>query len=182
MGHECVESGPLHDTDPSKRVANTDRSSSAVLISVPSCTQEIFAPNVPGPVPKLQRQTPAGWRACGEILTASPQAYRYGGVRAPTERNRACRTMRGDEGHDRLAAEWMSVRQVTRYAAVSERTLRTWIHSPVNPLPAVRVCGKILVRRSDLDEWLERRRIKPLESVDVDDIVEDVLQRLVNGR
>ena len=78
--------------------------------------------------------------------------------------------------------EWMSLRRLREYADVSERTVRSWIHSPVDPLPAVRVAGKILVRRSEFDTWLGRHRVKPLEGVDVDGIVRDVLQGLGVGR
>ncbi len=72
--------------------------------------------------------------------------------------------------------EWLGLRQLVQHAAVSERTLRAWIHLPVDPLPAVRVSGKILVRRSQFDAWLERHRIRPLAEVDVDDIVRGVLE------
>jgi hypothetical protein len=78
--------------------------------------------------------------------------------------------------------EWLDLRRHRAYAPVSERTLRAWIHSPVDPLPAVRVKGKILVRRSVFDEWLERHLIKSLEDVDVDGIVRDVLEGKSDGR
>lgn len=87
--------------------------------------------------------------------------------------------------HDKgspLSPEWLSLRQLTHYAAVSERTLRSWIHAPLDPLPAVRVLGKILVRRSELDAWLERHRVTPIASVDLDGIVRDVLQKVSRGR
>jgi excisionase family DNA binding protein len=71
--------------------------------------------------------------------------------------------------------EWMSLRQLTRYAAVSERTLRAWVHAPLDALPAVRLGGKILVRRREFDVWLENRRVKPLAGVDLDGIVKDIL-------
>lgn len=78
--------------------------------------------------------------------------------------------------------EWLGLRELTQYAAVCERTLRTWINSPVDPLPAVKVCGKLLVRKSDFDHYLERHRFKNLETVDVDGIVRDVLRGVVDGR
>ncbi len=80
-----------------------------------------------------------------------------------------------------LGFEWMDLRRLTEYAAVSERTLRAWVHSPVDPLPAVRVGGKILVRKSDFDAFLERHPVKPLDAVDVDGIVREVLEG-VSGR
>lgn len=55
--------------------------------------------------------------------------------------------------------EWLDLRRLRSYAPDSDRTLRSWIHSPVDPLPAVRVKGKILVRKSVFDGWLERHTI-----------------------
>ena len=75
---------------------------------------------------------------------------------------------------------WLDLRRLREYAAVSERTLRAWIHSPVDPLPAVRVGGKVLVRKSEFDSWLERHRIKPAGEVDA--IVREVLQGVTGGR
>lgn len=87
-----------------------------------------------------------------------------------------------NDGKERITTEWLGLRQVTQYASISERTLRTWIHAPVDPLPAVRLAGKMLVRRSELDAWLQRRRVKPLETVDVDGIVKDILQGMAHER
>jgi excisionase family DNA binding protein len=75
--------------------------------------------------------------------------------------------------------EWLDLRRLREYATVSNRTLRAWIHSPVDPLPAVRVGTKILVRKSDFDRWLEQHAVKPL---DLDGIVEDVVRGVVGGR
>jgi len=80
------------------------------------------------------------------------------------------------------AAEWLCLREVTRYVNVSERTLRAWIHAPINALPAFRVGGRVLVRRSELDAWLTQRRVQTLDSVDVDAIVKDVLKGLRHER
>ena len=71
--------------------------------------------------------------------------------------------------------EWLGLRELTAYASVSERTLRTWMHRAVNPLPAVQVAGKILVRRSQFDQWLEQHRMRAISSVDVDGIVNELV-------
>ena len=68
--------------------------------------------------------------------------------------------------------EWVDLKALTRYACVSERTLRDWIHRASNPLPAVRVGMKILVRRSTFDQWLENHRVK---LVDVGCIVDEMV-------
>ena len=79
-------------------------------------------------------------------------------------------------GPVRMQPEWLSLRGLGEYAQVSERTLRAWINSPVDPLPAVRVGGKILVRRADFDAWLQRHKIEPLATGDVDAIVREVVE------
>ena len=78
--------------------------------------------------------------------------------------------------------EWLGLRRLAEYADVSERTLRGWINSPVDPLPAVRVGGKILVGRRDFDSWLRRHRIIPAESIDVNAIVKEIVEGVTNGR
>ena len=70
--------------------------------------------------------------------------------------------------------EWLGLRDLTAYASVSERTLRSWMHRGVNPLPAVQVGGKILVRRAQFDAWLEQHRMCAIP-VDVDGIVNELV-------
>lgn len=65
----------------------------------------------------------------------------------------------------RTGLEWLGLRELTKYAAVSERTLRKWIHSPVDPLPAARVRGKILVNRRVFDAWLRAHPVKSVNSL-----------------
>ena len=81
-----------------------------------------------------------------------------------------------------LDREWLGFSDLTRYANISERTIRSWIYSPVDSLPATKVCGKVLVRKADFDAYLERHRIKPLEEFDLDAIVDDVMRRESHGR
>jgi hypothetical protein len=83
---------------------------------------------------------------------------------------------------DRLVEhEWLGLKDLTRYASISERTLRSWVYSPVDPLPATKVCGKVLVRKADFDMYLQRHRIKPLEELNLDAIVQDVIKRVAHG-
>ena len=76
----------------------------------------------------------------------------------------------------KLAREWLDLRALTEYASVSKRTLRKWIHRFENPLPAVRVGNKLLIKKSVFDEWLAAYTIRPAENVNV--IVEDVMRTL----
>ena len=78
---------------------------------------------------------------------------------------------------ERLWPEWMDLKALQEYACVSDRTLRGWIHRPEDPLPAVRVGTKILVRLSEFDRWLEAHRVK---TVDVGCIVDEILAGVTN--
>lgn len=78
--------------------------------------------------------------------------------------------MASERIHDQ--SEWLDLRALQEYACVSERTLRTWIHRPVCPLPAVRVGTKILVRRSAFDTWLETHKVK---GMDLDTILNEMV-------
>ncbi len=82
---------------------------------------------------------------------------------------------------DNTSREWLGLRELTQYANISERTIRSWIYSPRDPLPAAKVCGKVLVRRADFDSFLQRHRVKPLEEINVDAIVRDVLKGAAHG-
>ena len=62
------------------------------------------------------------------------------------------------------------------YSGLSERTLRGYLTHPVHPLPCYRIGGKVLVRRSDFDEWARRFRAVPTSAVDA--LVTDALRGL----
>ena len=79
----------------------------------------------------------------------------------------------------RMQKEWLDLRAITEYVAVSERTAREWIHRAENPLPAVQVGKKILVRRTELDHWLQMHVLRPSELVNIDGIVNDVVGSLI---
>jgi excisionase family DNA binding protein len=70
----------------------------------------------------------------------------------------------------------MDMKVLTKYASVSERTVRDWTQLPVNPLPAVRVRGKLLFRRSTFDQWLESHKLQP---TDVGSIVKEIVDGVI---
>jgi excisionase family DNA binding protein len=73
---------------------------------------------------------------------------------------------------ERPEREWLDLRALRQHACVSERTIRDWIHRPIDSLPAVRVGSKILVRRSEFDRWLEAHQVK---HIDVGCIVDELV-------
>jgi integrase len=60
------------------------------------------------------------------------------------------------------------------------RTLRNHLKHASVPLPCYRIGGKVLVRRSEFDDWAQS--FKVVENVDVDAVLEDVFKGLWEGR
>lgn len=60
---------------------------------------------------------------------------------------------------------YLTIRALSGYTGLSRRTLQSLVNDPLDPLPSYRVGGKILVRRSEFDAWMARRRNrKPLSA------------------
>lgn len=75
--------------------------------------------------------------------------------------------------------EWMDLKAIQLYACVSERTVRDWIHLPQHALPAVQVeKGKLLVKRSEFDLWLQAHPYRAADTIDVGRIVDEVITGL----
>jgi len=74
--------------------------------------------------------------------------------------------------------EWMDLRTLQMYAKTSDRTIRVWIHLPINPLPASQVAGgKILVKRSRFDTWLEAHPFEAIDSIDVAGVADEIMNQ-----
>jgi helix-turn-helix protein len=73
------------------------------------------------------------------------------------------------------ADPFLDLRALAEYANLSLRTLARHLADPARPLPHYKVRGKILVRRSEFDAWIQAfRRSEP--SV-VPRLVEEVLMK-----
>jgi hypothetical protein len=73
----------------------------------------------------------------------------------------------------------MDLQALQQYASVCDRTLREWIHLPINPLPASQVAGgKLLVKRIRFDAWLEAHPYQAINSIDVNKISDEVIDQL----
>jgi len=88
-------------------------------------------------------------------------------------------TMISNQSQHDAYPEWMDLKTTQRYADVSDRLLREWIHRAINPLPAIQVAhGKILIRRAHFDRWLEAQPFQPAGAIDVGKIVDEVMSDL----
>ena len=68
---------------------------------------------------------------------------------------------------------WAKIKQAAKYADISERTLRDWLKQGLkhSRLPT----GTILIRYSDIDDWLESFAVNDDQ---VDRIVDEVCKDL----
>jgi hypothetical protein len=73
---------------------------------------------------------------------------------------------------------WMDLRTLAKYACVCEKTLRSWINSGDNPLPAFKVGTKIYVSREEYDRWLRKHPVTSGDYINriVDEVVTAVRQ------
>ena len=108
---------------------------------------------------------------------------RFGEISDPARNQESApENVRLQEGSNIANREWLGLRELTYYANISERTIRSWIYSPSDPLPATKVGGKVLIRKTDFNKYLERHRVRPLHTTDIDGLVRSVLSQPPEGR
>ena len=75
-----------------------------------------------------------------------------------------------------LDDRYFPLRELSTYAGLSVRTLRSYLTHVSHPLPCYRIGGKVLVRKSDYDDWAARFRAVPRSRVDA--IVSEAMRGL----
>ena len=53
---------------------------------------------------------------------------------------------------------YLDLRALVTYSGLSKRTLQGWLHHHDLPLPHYDVGGKVLVRQSEFDRWMQHLR------------------------
>jgi excisionase family DNA binding protein len=71
---------------------------------------------------------------------------------------------------------YLTLRALASYSGLSRRTLQRHLADLTEPIPHFKLGGKILVRRSEFDRWMERHRAS--ETADVADLVNAVLGKV----
>jgi excisionase family DNA binding protein len=71
---------------------------------------------------------------------------------------------------------YLDLRGLSAYSSLAVPTLRDYIHR--GTLPHYKLPGKIIVKRSEFDRWLEQFKVDQRESLDT--LVEDALSSLKN--
>ena len=73
-----------------------------------------------------------------------------------------------------LKDQYFDLKGLEAYSALKVPTLRDYIKS--GNLPCFKVKGKILIRKSEFDSWLEDYRVN--RAKEINDIVDDVMSSL----
>ena len=73
---------------------------------------------------------------------------------------------------------YLPVKPLAIYSGLSVRTLRSYFNHPTRPLPFYRVGGKILVRRSEFDAWVQQFR-QMQNAAQFDSVVNDIVKRVL---
>lgn len=84
------------------------------------------------------------------------------------------------EVHQLPQDRYFDVRLAAQYTGLSIRTLRSWMAHAERPLPHFRVGGKILLRRSEIDAWLEGAR--STNHQDLEQLVDGVILEMANKK
>jgi hypothetical protein len=75
---------------------------------------------------------------------------------------------------------YLPLKALSKYSGLSLRTLRGHLVHPTRPLPHYRVGGRILVKRTEFDDWTAQFRVqRPAGTVDA--LVDDVLASFRQG-
>ncbi len=79
---------------------------------------------------------------------------------------------------------YLSLNALSEYAGLSVKQLRGYINDPTSPLPAFQTDGgetgrgKLLVKRSEYDQWAERHLRRRSPQADIDAAVAEALEGL----
>jgi hypothetical protein len=79
---------------------------------------------------------------------------------------------------------YLGLSALSKYSGLSVKQLRGYINRPIDPLPAFQTDGgetgrgKLLVRRSEYDQWAERNLRRPSPQADIDSAVAEALDGL----
>ena len=60
---------------------------------------------------------------------------------------------------------FLSMNGLPAYSSLSRRTLQNLLSDPRDPLPSYRVGAKVLVRKSEFDAWMAKRRNRKAAAV-----------------
>ena len=72
--------------------------------------------------------------------------------------------------------EYLDLRGLSTYSSLAVPTLRDYLKE--GGLPHYKLRGKIIVKKSEFDSWMENYRVDKRE--DLDDLVDDVINTMKN--
>lgn len=76
-----------------------------------------------------------------------------------------------------MEKEYLKVAELSDYSGISQRTLRTLLSDPVNPIPFYRVgsAGRIVrIKKSEFDAWMNTQRVD--QGIGITEIVDALVK------
>ena len=73
------------------------------------------------------------------------------------------------KGNNLVHREYFSIRELSEYSGISQRTLWDLLKDSINPIPHFRVgsAGRIVrVKKSEFDQWMQTQRSMNIEWID----------------
>jgi hypothetical protein len=90
--------------------------------------------------------------------------------------DRSAQPLSSSDRQSTVPDNYMPLKALASYSGLSVTTLRGYLTHPSRPLAHFHVVGKILVRRSEFDEWIHAFRVA--DQGQVDTMVNDTLRGL----
>ena len=72
-----------------------------------------------------------------------------------------------------VKTEYFTVNGAALYLSMSERTIRSCLTDPLDPIPHFRKGRMIRIRRSELERWFENHRAVDL--IEIDKLVDELI-------
>ena len=66
---------------------------------------------------------------------------------------------------------YIGIGELAKRLSLSQRTIRTYLHQPDNPLPAYQIGNKLLFFWPEVQAWVRKYKVK---TIDVDSMVDDI--------
>jgi hypothetical protein len=80
------------------------------------------------------------------------------------------------DGNPGTPAEYLPLKALAVYSGLCVRTLRGYLTHPSRPLPHYRIGGRVVVRRSEYDAWVQAFRVARAGTVNA--VVDEILSGL----
>jgi excisionase family DNA binding protein len=80
--------------------------------------------------------------------------------------------------NDRPTPQYVGLAELASRISLSPRTIRSLIHDPAHPLPAIRVGNKLLFKLAAVERYLDTHQIRVS---DIEAVTQEIMEKLKQG-